>query len=174
MDEKTRCTHKQLGIPPNYESTRRLPIQITPDDLVSIGCDVFGRPQRLRASAAEAWSSMQCAANEDGIDVQIVSAYRSFEYQTSLVERLLSQGQSIEDILTRVAAPGFSEHQSGCAVDLTSEQSEPLEEEFEQTAAFGWLINRASEFGFYLSYPRGNKFGVIYEPWHWCYRIKPH
>lgn len=171
MDEELRSTHKRLGIPPDYEARSRLPIQTTPEDLVSIGCDVFGRPQRLRAAAAEAWSSMHSAANEDGIEVQVVSAYRSVEYQTSLVERLLGQGQSIEDILTRVAAPGFSEHQSGCAVDLTSEKSEPLEEEFDQTAAFEWLTNHASRFSFYLSFPRGNEFGVIYEPWHWCFRI---
>ncbi|MCY3884292.1 MAG: D-alanyl-D-alanine carboxypeptidase family protein [Gammaproteobacteria bacterium] len=172
MDEALRCTHRRLGIPTDYQRTSGLPVQVTPDDLVSIGCDVFGRPQRLRADAAEAWSSMQSAANEEGIEVQIVSAFRSVEYQTSLVERLLNQGQSIEDILTRVAAPGFSEHQSGCALDLTTEHTEPLEEEFEETAAFEWLTIKASKFSFYLSYPRGNEFGVIYEPWHWCYRIK--
>lgn len=172
MDEELQRTHQRLGIPASYESSSRLVLQVTPEDLVSIGCDIYGRPQRLRAIAATAWSSMQEAASNQGVDVQIVSAYRSIDYQTSLIERLLGRGQLIEDILTRVAAPGFSEHQSGCAVDLTSEQSEPLEEEFEQTEAFKWLTKNASQYGFYLSYPRGNEFQVIYEPWHWCYRIK--
>lgn len=170
MDEELRKTHQRLGIPANYESSSRLVLQVTPDDLVSIGSDIFGRPQRLRAMAAAAWSRLHDAASDQGIDVKVVSAYRSIDYQTSLIERLLDQGQLIEDILTRVAAPGFSEHQSGCAVDVTSEQTEPLEEEFEQTDAFKWLTKNAPQFGFYLSYPRGNRFDVIYEPWHWCYQ----
>ncbi len=174
MDEDLRRTHQRLGIPADYESSSRLVLQVTPDDLVSIGCDIFGRPQRLRAIAAAAWSRMQDAASDQEIDVKVVSAYRSIDYQTSLIERLLGQGQLIEDILTRVAAPGYSEHQSGCAVDVTSEQTEPLEEEFEQTEAFDWLTRNASRFGFYLSYPRENRFDVIYEPWHWCYRIRSH
>ena len=171
MDEDLRRTHQRLGIPANYESHSRLVLQVTPDDLVSIGCDIYGRPQRLRSRAAEAWSTMQAAVRDLGIDLKVVSAYRSIEYQTSLIERLLGQGQQINDILTRVAAPGFSEHQGGCALDLTSEQTEPLEEEFEQTDAFKWLTHNASKHGFCLSYPRGNEFGVIYEPWHWCYRV---
>lgn len=174
MDAELRRTHRRLGIPANYESSSRLVLQVTPDDLVSIGCDIFGRPQRMRAIAAEAWSRMRDGAGDQGIDVKVVSAYRSVDYQTSLIERLLEQGQLIEEILTRVAAPGFSEHQSGCALDLTSEHAEPLEEEFEQTDAFKWLTRNASQFGFYLSYPRGNRFDVIYEPWHWCYRITGH
>lgn len=171
MDEDLRRTHQRLGIPAHYESSSRLVLQVTPDDLVPIGSDVFGRPQRLRSSAAEAWSSMQAAATDRGVDVRVVSAYRSVDYQTSLIERLISQGQSIDDILTRVAAPGFSEHQSGCALDLTSEEIEPLEEEFENTEAFKWLTTNAARYGFYLSYPRGNEYGVIYEPWHWCFRV---
>ena len=171
MDEILRTTHQRLGIPSNYEDVTRLALQVTPDDLVPIGCDVFGRPQRLRVEAAEAWFNMKGAAEDLGIDVKVVSAYRSVDYQTSLIERLLAQGQPIDDILTRVAAPGFSEHQSGCALDLTSEEIEPLEEEFEQTEAFKWLTENASQYGFHLSYPKKNDLGVIYEPWHWCYRI---
>jgi D-alanyl-D-alanine carboxypeptidase len=44
-----------------------------------------------------------------------------------------------------------------------------LEVDFEQTAAFAWLTAHAHEFGFRLSYPRGNEWGFQYEPWHWCF-----
>ncbi|MEO8102521.1 MAG: D-alanyl-D-alanine carboxypeptidase family protein, partial [Betaproteobacteria bacterium] len=44
-----------------------------------------------------------------------------------------------------------------------------LEVEFENTAAFRWLTGHAAEFGFRLSYPRGNTAGYQYEPWHWCF-----
>jgi zinc D-Ala-D-Ala carboxypeptidase len=44
-----------------------------------------------------------------------------------------------------------------------------LTEEFEQTSAFTRLVRWAKDFGFTMTYPR-NKFGVIYEPWHWTLR----
>ena len=143
---------------------------MTPDDLVSIGTDIYGRPQRLRKPAAEAWNTMRLAASQDQICIRLVSAYRSVEYQIEVIDKLVKKGQNIRDILTRVAAPGFSEHQSGCAVDLTSDEETVLEEEFELTHAFAWLQSNAREHCFYLSYPKDNESGVIYEPWHWCYR----
>lgn len=170
MNEDLAAIHQQLGIPKEYRSTTILQPQQTPTDLVSIGKDIYGREQQLRRDAALAWESMSQHARDDGIEVQVVSAFRSLEYQVEVIRRHLAKGQSIDDILTRVAAPGYSEHQSGCALDLTSPTTTALEEEFEQSAAFGWLSQNASKFSFVMSYPRDNPFGVIYEPWHWCYR----
>jgi D-alanyl-D-alanine carboxypeptidase len=65
------------------------------------------------------------------------------------------------------AAPGHSEHHTGRAVDIATPGSRPLTEEFEQTDAFRWLSSRAVEFGFSLTYPRDNPWGIAYEPWHW-------
>jgi len=45
----------------------------------------------------------------------------------------------------------------------------PLEEEFEKSVAFQWLSVNAKDFGFRLSYPKENRFGIAYEPWHWFY-----
>ena len=170
MDQALRSVHDQLGIPINYERTTRLSPQVTPTDLVSIGTDIYGRPQRLRSDAALAWRSLRESAQAASVEIQLVSAYRSIEYQVEVIERLIRKGESIADILTRVAAPGFSEHQSGRAVDVTSPDTEVLEEEFDQSDAFHWLMQHGSQHSFFLSYPKGNKFGVIYEPWHWCYR----
>ena len=169
MDATLRAYHAELGISPRYAENTLLPFHPTPDELVDIGLDCYERPQSLRADAATAWHSMREAAAADSIRLLVVSAYRSPEYQVEVIRRQLDEGKTIEDILTRVAAPGFSEHHSGCALDLTTPGYEAVEEEFESSPAFAWLVANAAEHGFHLSYPRGNSYGVIYEPWHWCF-----
>lgn len=130
---------------------------------------MYGRPQRLRRNAAFAWREMRESAADEGIVLQVVSAFRSLEYQAELIRRKLDAGQSLEEILHVVAAPGYSEHHSGRALDLSTPNCDAVTESFEGTAAFEWLTRSASSFSFGLSYPRGNCHGVIYEPWHWCY-----
>ena len=93
------------------------------------------------------------------------------EYQARLIRKKINAGQSIDDILAVVAAPGFSEHHTGRAVDIATPGSRPLTEEFENSPAFQWLNQRAAEFGFSMSYPPGNPSGFIYEPWHWALSV---
>lgn len=162
--------HQRLGIPADYAARTGLVQQRSPDDLVDIGVDVFDRPQRLRMEAANAWMGLVEAASLDGVTVQLVSAYRSLEYQVDLIQRKVEAGESIGEILTHIAAPGYSEHQGGCAVDVTSPGIDSLTEFFEKTQAFRWLVASAADYRFVLSYPRSNPYGVVYEPWHWCYR----
>ncbi|MYD45507.1 MAG: M15 family metallopeptidase [Gammaproteobacteria bacterium] len=170
MDQELRELHASLGIPATYPKTTKLACYSAPAVLVSIGDDVYGRPQRLEQQAATAWFAMRDHAHSDGITLQVVSAYRSAEYQAEVIQRSLDKGDQIEQILQKIAAPGFSEHQSGRALDLTSPGFEAVEEEFEESKAFTWLTKYARQHGFELSYPRDNPYGVIYEPWHWCYR----
>jgi len=113
---------------------------------------------------------MRHAAATQDIVLQLVSAYRPVDYQVGIVQRKLDAGIDIEDILKVSAAPGFSEHHSGRAVDLSTPGFQVLEEEFEQSPAFSWLTENASSFGFRLSYPRNNPHGVAYEPWHWYWQ----
>ena len=162
--------HQRLGIPADYAARTGLVQQRSPDDLVDIGVDVFDRPQRLRMEAANAWMGLVEAASLDGVTVQLVSAYRSLEYQVDLIQRKVEAGESIGEILTHIAAPGYSEHQGGCAVDITSPGIDSLTEFFEETQAFRWLVASAADYQFVQSYPRSNPYGVVYEPWHWCYR----
>ena len=170
---RIRSLHATLGIPPDYGKRRGLPLQAEAKRLVSIGPDVFQREQRLLAPAAAAWGSMVAAAAGDGIVLQVVSAYRSIDYQASLLRRKLERGQDIEEILGVSAAPGYSEHHSGRAVDVTTPGYPALEEVFEESEAFAWLARRAGEFGFRLTYARGNPHGVAYEPWHWAWQAAP-
>ena len=162
--------HRGLGIPADYAARTGLVQQRTPEDLVDIGVDVFDRPQRLRIDAADAWTKLVEGASLDGVTVQLVSGYRSLEYQVDLIRGNVASGKSIDEILTRIAAPGYSEHQGGCAVDVASPGVDPLTETFEETQTFLWLAASADDYQFVLSYPRDNPYGVIYEPWHWCYR----
>jgi D-alanyl-D-alanine carboxypeptidase len=97
------------------------------------------------------------------------SGFRSFLYQKCLIERHLKNGRPLESILTHIAIPGFSEHHSGQAVDIHENGKAILEEEFENTAEFKWLLKNASVFNFRMSYPKSNSYGIIYEPWHWFY-----
>ena len=137
-------------------------------EVAEVGAD--GRDHLLVPEAAEAWRSLKAAALADGIDLFIVSAFRSVDRQAEIVRRKLESGAAVESILAVCAPPGFSEHHTGRAVDLSTFGSRALEVEFDQTAAYGWLINHAAEFGYYLSYPIGNSWGYQYEPWHWCFQ----
>jgi LAS superfamily LD-carboxypeptidase LdcB len=83
-------------------------------------------------------------------------------------DRKLAAGQTVAQILTVSAPPGYSEHHTGRALDLTAAGCEPLTEAFEALPAFTWLAAQAEQFGFVMSYPRNNPHGVVYEPWHWC------
>lgn len=158
-----------LGVPRDHGRSRGLRIQREPAYLVSIGLDVHDRVQWLQPRAAQALARMRGAATDDGVMLQIVSAFRSIEYQLGIVERKLARGLAMDEILRVSAAPGYSEHHTGRCVDFTAPGFTPLEEEFERSPAFAWLQRNAARFGFTLSYPRGNRHGIAYEPWHWCW-----
>lgn len=160
---------ESLGIPRQYARQRRLVLQPEAANLAAAGKDIYDRPQQLEPRTLSAWHAMHEAAGSDGIALQLVSGFRSVEYQSGLIRRKLKAGQSLGEILQVSAAPGFSEHHSGRAVDLTTPGAPVLEEPFEETTAFAWLQARAARFGFHMSYPRDNHHGVLYEPWHWAF-----
>lgn len=161
-----------LGVPRDYGRVRKLRRVREPSHLESIGLDTQGREQSLAPRAARAWTRMREAAARDGVELQIVSAFRSIEYQLGILKRKLDRGQTMEQILRVSAAPGYSEHHSGRALDITTSGFVALEEEFESSSAFAWLKKNARRFGFHLSYPRGNRHGIAFEPWHWCWKAR--
>lgn len=160
---------QDLGITPEMLHACALPAYPEADQLVAVGPDMFGRPQQMTQPTFDAWQTMLKAANLVGIELQLVSAYRSVQYQCEVIARKLSAGRSISEILTVNAPPGHSEHHTGRALDLSTPGCEPLSETFEYTPAFRWLSTNASRHGFSLSYPRANPSGIAFEPWHWAY-----
>jgi zinc D-Ala-D-Ala carboxypeptidase len=161
-------TLADLGIPASHCKDRNMPLHAEAEDLVSVGMDIHGRERHLTPQAATRWTDLQSAAHRDGVTLQLVSAFRSVEYQRQIFARKLADGQLLEQILKVNVPPGYSEHHTGRAVDLTTPECEPLSEAFETTAAFDWLVRNGHRFGFTMTYPRENPFGVAYEPWHWA------
>jgi len=137
--------------------------------LCLVGLDVYGREIRLAPGAANAWASMQSAADEAGIKLLLLSGFRSVECQAQILEGKIKAGQELIDILKVSAYPGFSEHHTGRAIDIGCLGFANLTADFERSAAFAWLSTNAGPFGFSLSYPRANPHGLEYEPWHWCH-----
>jgi zinc D-Ala-D-Ala carboxypeptidase len=132
--------------------------------------DPAGREYLLIPIAASAWRKLKAAALTDGIELHIVSAFRSIERQAEIVRQKLENGLTIEDILSVSAPPGFSEHHTGRAIDISTPGSRAFEVELDQTQAYAWLVEHAARFGYSLSFPAGNPWGYQYEPWHWCFQ----
>lgn len=133
--------------------------------LVSLGSGL-----QLRSEAAAAIRSMQQAAAADGVDLRVLSAFRSVDLQRKLFFDVKAERN--QDARTRAkvsAPPGYSEHSTGFAVDF-GDGGQPgtnLSQEFENTSAYQWLSQHAGQYHFTLSFPKGNQQGVSYEPWHW-------
>ena len=158
-----------LGLDQSYGETVGLCLVPEPARLEFAGFDRYRRPLWLLDPAARAWQRLQAAARADDIVLEAISGYRSHDYQLGIFERKLARGLNVGQILAVNAAPGYSEHHGGRAMDIGTPGEPPAEESFEATPAFAWLHRRAGEFGFRMSYPRGNPHGIVYEPWHWCW-----
>jgi zinc D-Ala-D-Ala carboxypeptidase len=140
-----------------------------PSSLELVATHASGREFFLSGGAALAWRRMQAAASADGIELVVLSAYRSVARQIEIIEKHLAEGETIEEILQSIAPPGYSEHHTGRAVDIGSADHPTIAETFADTDAFAWLSMNAATFGFTMSYPKGNASGYVYEPWHWCW-----
>jgi zinc D-Ala-D-Ala carboxypeptidase len=156
-----------LDVDAQYGSRHQLTLIPEPASLAFSGFDRYQRPLWLDQQASIAWQKMQKMAAYEGITLEAISGYRGHAYQMGIFRRKLARGQSLEQILEVNAAPGYSEHHSGRAIDIGTPGEPPAEESFENTEAFTWLMQHAGNFGFRLSYPRDNPHGIIYEPWHW-------
>ncbi len=164
------ASNAALGIPESFMASCGLPLCLEPPDLVATELDYYSRPQRLTPECCAAWSAMKSDAHAQEVTLFLISAFRSIEYQHQLIAKKIAGGQAIDDILKVNAAPGFSEHHTGRAIDIGTLNCPALVEEFEKTAAFQWLETNAGGYGFSLSYPRNNPYGIAYEPWHWCFK----
>ena len=166
--------HRELGIPADYAQRTGLPFfeEVSLSELVVAQLDEAGRPLVLTKSAAQALVSMRTAAKKDGVELLPFSGFRSYLYQKGLLLAKITKGISIDEILKVLAAPGYSEHHTGEAVDITTHNCPPAEEAFEATQAYAWLSTHAGTYGFTESFPRGNPHSLVYEPWHWKFSAK--
>ncbi|MCA9359694.1 D-alanyl-D-alanine carboxypeptidase family protein [Candidatus Nomurabacteria bacterium] len=122
------------------------------------------KDQYFHASAIEHLEDMLKAASRDKIDLKVVSGYRSFDEQTDLKGQYTQVYGSGANTFS--ADQGYSEHQLGTTVDLSTPEVGGAYDSFANTEAYKWLQKNAYKYGFILSYPEGNSF-YIFEPWHW-------
>lgn len=156
-----------IGLDGAYPESTGLSLVPEPDWLAFAGLDRYRRPLWLHSQAARAWEHMRQAALRDDVVLEAISGYRSHAYQLGIFERKLARGLDVASILRVNAAPGYSEHHSGRALDISAPGEPAAEESFENTGAFAWLRDNAPGHGFVMSYPRDNPHGITYEPWHW-------
>lgn len=121
--------------------------------------------QQLQPDVAGSFDRMRNAAIVDGIELRVVSGFRSLQSQVQIFEGKGGGLQAAE----YSAPPGHSQHHTGLAVDINS-----LQPSFGQTKAFIWLRRHAGSYGFILPYTEGSgDLGPRAEPWHWVYVGKP-
>jgi D-alanyl-D-alanine carboxypeptidase len=170
MDAILRNYYRDLGITAEHLSKNKLSFceQANLNELEVVDIDFAGRPFILSTDTAKAWRNLCAAATTENVLLNPASGFRSYLYQMKLIESQLTKGRRIDEILTANAIPGFSEHHTGRAVDICADPSLP-DSEFHHTDTYRWMLENAAHFNFRLSYPRDNKFGIIFEPWHWFF-----
>jgi len=122
------------------------------------------REHLLHSKVVPFFEDMMKDAKADGIELWVTSAYRSFEYQSVLKGSYTVTYGSGANAFS--ADQGFSEHQLGTTVDLTTRGLNGGLTGFQNTPAFEWLVANAYKYGFILSYPENNTY-YVFEPWHW-------
>lgn len=116
----------------------------------------------LTDETMEAFTKMKQAAAEDGIPLEIVSGFRSYEKQKALYEEYTKEhGKKEADTFS--ARPGYSEHQSGLAMDINNADFSTI-----GSKDMEWLAEHCTEYGFIIRFPKGKESitGYSYEPWH--------
>lgn len=123
------------------------------------------KPQQVHISVLPFLRGMISVAEQDGITLQVVSAYRSFGTQSSVKSGYkITYGAGTANQFS--ADQGYSEHQLGSALDFISPEIDTPFYGFEKTKSYKWLTENAHRFGFTLSYPPNNSY-YQFEPWHW-------
>lgn len=121
----------------------------------------------MEPTAYEWFTKMVDDARTEGLRLYCVSAYRSYSYQNTLYQKYVNRdGRTVAD--TYSARPGYSEHQTGLAVDINTASRHT---HFENTAQYKWLEENSWKYGFILRYPQGKEdiTGFTFEPWHYRY-----
>ena len=123
----------------------------------------------MRPEAASALEALFEGAAEAGLTLYATSGYRSYSTQKAIFDRKAAErGEQAAN--RSVAKPGYSEHQTGLAMDIEGETTlgTGLTEAFGESPEGIWVAEHCHEYGFIIRYPQDktNITGYIYEPWH--------
>lgn len=123
----------------------------------------------LKIEAKQSYELMRDEMRRDGLDIKIISDYRSYDEQRRVYDSSVeAYGKDAADEMTSL--PGHSEHQTGYAFDFwTNDDTVTIDDSFDNTAEAEWLAKNAYKYGFILRYPRGKEAitGYKYESWHY-------
>ncbi|MCC3373657.1 M15 family metallopeptidase [Cohnella sp. REN36] len=153
---------------------RSLDADYAPDDLVRVDVPTVLKNEevnQLRKEAADALKALFAGAEIAGFKLYARSGYRSYQTQTALFAGYVkNHGEKEANRFS--AKAGQSEHQTGLAMDITSDSvSLQLSEDFDDTQEGQWVREHAPEYGFIIRYPKDKEdvTGYMYEPWHLRY-----
>lgn len=139
-----------------------------PENLEEISKQYALSNMKLVKEAKEAFEEMAKEAKKEGLNIVAMSTYRDYSYQTNLYDKYVKQdGKEAAD--TYSGRPGYSEHQTGLAVDVFNNKESYTN--FHKTQEFIWMQEHAKEYGFILRFPQDKEeeTGYQYESWHYRY-----
>lgn len=148
-------------------------------DAMSLNYQKYDSVKAVDRETYEPLKKMFEDAKNDGVPLELVSAYRSISLQDRLFTRSVnsfknrgySESEAIKKANISRTFSGTSEHNTGYGFDILQKGKYTLDESFENTAQFKWLSEHAAEYGFILRYPKNKTAitGIMYEPWHYRY-----
>ena len=140
----------------------------TPKNIIAVSNQYAYGDNSITEEAFNNFKNMFYAAKKEDLTLIITSSYRDYETQAKLWNQYSNAyGDDYADSVS--ARAGYSEHQSGYAIDIVTYNS--VMNDFEKTDEFKWLQKHAHEYGFILRYPKGKEdiTGYDYESWHYRY-----
>lgn len=184
IKEKTKEERKEAEKPVFYQNIKetdvskgvlmlcnknyKLPADFEPRNLVPVPDGYYvmdGKDYVLESEVVSAFVQMADAAASEGLNLKVISGYRSEEFQVELYQSY-GEAYGYEEADTYSARPRHSEHETGLCMDINM-----VDQAFQNTEEYTWLMNHGASYGFILRYPEGKEeiTGYIYEPWHWRY-----
>ena len=153
---------KGFYLPEDYE-----PELVDPEIPVAPDC----QNPKMTKETSDALTKMYRAAKQEGLELVVNSAYRSYQTQVETMADFVAR-YNTQYANEYVAQPGASEHQTGLGVDLTSQSVvEGKRITFGDTEEYRWVIKNCAKFGFIIRFEDGTDgiTGIAHEPWHLRY-----
>jgi LAS superfamily LD-carboxypeptidase LdcB len=146
----------------------KLPSTYVPNNLVMINSKYATKNLELVKEARDAFEKLCYDASKEGLVIKATSTYRSYSYQADLYN-LYVKKDGVNRADTYSARPGYSEHQTGLAIDISGDGH--YLDDFINTEEFTWVSKNLYKYGFIIRYPKdkSNITGYKYEPWHLRY-----
>lgn len=172
MDTKTISVSKEYtpllnSISILVNKSISLPDDYIPDNLVRINSKYADRDLYLVKEANTNLEKMLDEAKSNNLDIRVISAYRSYDYQKNLYNKYYKKDGDLAN--TYSAKAGHSEHQTGLCIDIDNRKTNY--ENFASTEEYKWMIDNSYKYGFILRYPENKESitGYQYESWHYRY-----